>query len=182
MKRTLLLVVAALVFAQAYAAAEIADSSSSGFTFKMTVNIQAPPDAVYKQLIAIGNWWNPSHTYSDDAHNLSIEEKPGGCWCEKLPNGGGVRHMEVVLLMPGKLLVMRGGLGPLQSIAATGAMKISLFPATGGTRLDVRYIVGGYFPAGMNTLSGAVDEVLTEQFTRFKSFVETGSPTPKRKQ
>ena len=182
MKRTLLLLLAVLAVAQMYAVAEIADSSTAGFTFKMTINIQAAPDAVYKQFFAVGNWWNPSHTYSDDAHNLSIEEKPAGCWCEKLPNGGGVRHMEVVLLMPGKLIVLKGGLGPLQSIAATGAMKISLFPATGGTRVDVRYTVGGYLPGGMNTLAGPVNEVLTEQFTRFKSYVQTGSPTPKKNQ
>ena len=181
MKRMLLFVVAAFLLAGACAVAEIGDSSANGFTFKMTINIQAPPDTVYKQFFAIGNWWNPSHTYSDDAHNLSIEEKAPGCWCEKLPNGGGVRHMEVVLLVPGKTIVLRGGLGPLQSIAATGAMKISLFPATGGTRLDIRYSVGGYLPTGMNTLAEPVDEVLTEQFTRFKSYVETGSPTPKKK-
>jgi len=182
MKRTLLLVIAALMLTGTQVMAEISDSSAGGFTFKMTINIQAPADTVYKQFFAIGNWWNPSHTYSDDAHNLSIEEKATGCWCEKLPNGGGVRHMEVVLLMPGKSIVLKGGLGPLQSIAATGAMKVSLFPATGGTRVDIRYTVGGYLPAGMNTLAGPVDEVLTEQFTRFKSYVETGSPTPKPKQ
>ena len=49
-----------------------------------------------------------------------------GCWCEKLPNGGGVRHMQVVNVMPGKMLVMTGGLGPLQSMAATGSMSFKL--------------------------------------------------------
>ncbi len=29
-----------------------------------------------------------------------------GCFCERLPNQGGVRHMEVVYLDPGKVLAM----------------------------------------------------------------------------
>ena len=40
--------------------------------------------------------------------------------CEKLPNGGGVRHMEVVYAAPGKALVMSGELGPMQVMAAAG--------------------------------------------------------------
>jgi uncharacterized membrane protein len=102
-----------------------------------------------------------------------------GCWCEKLPNGGGVRHMQVVNVMPGKMLVMTGGLGPLQSMAATGSMSFRLSPASGGTKLDITYAVTGYLAAGMNTLAAPVDHVLTEQFTRFKSYVEAGRPAPK---
>jgi hypothetical protein len=99
-----------------------------------------------------------------------------GCWCEKLANGGGVRHMQVVRIMPGKMLVMVGGLGPLQSMAVTGAMRISLAPAEGGTQLQVTYSVTGYMPAGMNSLAAPADGVLTEQFTRFKNYVEKGNP------
>jgi len=162
------------------AIAEIADSSVTGFTFKTTLNVQAAPETVYKQFLAIGNWWDPSHTYSGDAHNLSIEQKAMGCFCESLPNGGAVRHMEVLLLMPGKMIVLSGGLGPLQSLAATGTMKIILSPAAGGTKVDVTYAVGGYLPAGMNTFASPVNEVLTEQFARFKNYVESGSPMPKK--
>ena len=43
----------------------------------------------------IGDWWNPAHTFSGNAHNISIDEKPMGCFCEKLARQGGVRHMEV---------------------------------------------------------------------------------------
>lgn len=179
MKRTVLLAVIVVALAQAYAAAEIADSAANGFTYKLTLNIQAPSDTVYQRLLTIGNWWSSDHTYSGDAHNMSIDARPMGCWCEKLPNGGGVRHMQVVNIMPGKMLVMTGGLGPLQSMAATGAMKITLAPAENGTRLVVTYSVTGYLPAGMNTLAPPVDQVLTEQFTRFKNYVEKGDPAPK---
>jgi len=102
-----------------------------------------------------------------------------GCFCEKLPPGGAARHMEVVRFVPGKTLVMSGGLGPLQSIAATGSMTIQLSPDKGATKLAVSYTVAGYVPAGMNSWAAAVDGVLTEQFMRLKNYVEQGDPAPK---
>ena len=161
--------------------AEVADSAANGFTVKTTIQIQGAPDAVYRQLIQIGDWWDSAHTFSGSAKNLSIEEKPGGCFCEKLPNGGGVRHMEVVFVAPGKSLVLTGGLGPLQAIGATGAMSIQLAPADGGTKIQVNYAVTGYLAGGMNTLAAPVDSVLTEQFTRLKNLVEHGDPVLKSK-
>lgn len=122
----------------------------------------------------MGEWWDASHTFSGDAHNLTIEEKPGGCFCEKLPNGGGVRHMEVVNVTPGKTLVLRGALGPLQSVAATGAMSFQLSAEGPGTRLALTYAVTGYLPAGMNTWAAPVDSVLTEQMNRLKGLIEKG--------
>jgi hypothetical protein len=131
---------------------------------------------VYQRLLAIGNWWSSDHTYSGDAHNMSMDARPMGCWCEKLPNGGGVRHLQVVMAMPGKMLVMTGGLGPLQTMAATGSMSFKFSPEQGGTRVELTYAVAGYLPAGMNSLAAPVDGVLTEQFMRFKNYVETGKP------
>jgi len=162
--------------ASAVAAAEVADSSAGGFTVKITLSIQAAPDEVYRQLIHVGDWWNSEHTFSGDARNLNIEEKAGGCFCEKLPNGGGVRHLQVLFVAPGNTLRMGGGLGPLQGIAANGSMTIQLSPAGAGTKLDVIYAVAGYLPSGMNTLAAPVDSVLTGQFVRLKNSVERGDP------
>ncbi len=160
------------------AAAQIADSAANGFTYKATLDLHAPPDTVYQRLLAIGNWWSSGHTFSGDAHNMSIDARAMGCWCEKLPSGGAVRHMEIVNVMPGKMLVMSGGLGPLQFMAATGTMIFRLAPLDKGTKLDISYGVSGYFPAGTANLTGPVAGVLTEQFTRFQSYVETGNPEP----
>jgi len=156
--------------------AEVVDSSASGFTVKSVVAIQASPDAVYRQLIHVGDWWDAEHTFSNDAHNLTIEERAGGCFCEKLPNGGSVRHLEVLFVAPGKVLRLGGGLGPLQGIATSGSMTIQLSPSSSGTKLEVTYAVGGYLPAGMNTLATPVDSVLTAQFTRLKNNIERGDP------
>jgi hypothetical protein len=38
--------------------------------------------------------------------------------------------------------------------------------------------VGGYLPAGLNSLAPPVDAVLTEAMARLKNFVEIGRPEP----
>jgi uncharacterized protein YndB with AHSA1/START domain len=161
--------------------ADVADSAANGFTVKLAVTIRASPQEVYQRLVRnIGDWWDSSHTFSGDAHNLSIVDKPMGCFCEKLPNGGAARHMEVINADPDKVLVLSGGLGPLQSMAVTGSMTIQLGAVRDdGTKVSVMYAVVGYSPDGMNTLAAPVDSVLTQQFMRLKSFVENGKAAPK---
>jgi uncharacterized protein YndB with AHSA1/START domain len=160
--------------------AAVGDSAANGFTVKQEFSIQAPPQDVYGRLVHnVGDWWNSMHTFSGDARNLSIDDKASGCFCEKLANGGSVRHLDVVYAEPGKKLVFSGALGPLQSIAATGSMTIQLATAGEGTKLAVVYTVTGYLPAGMNTWASPVDSVLNEQFTRLKNLIETGKAAPK---
>lgn len=155
---------------------EVADSASNGFTVKLAVQIQAPPEAVYRRLIQVSSWWSSAHTFSQDAKNLTLDPKAGGCFCEALPNGGSVRHMQVLMVAPGKSLVLSGALGPMQSLAATGTMSIELTPSAGETKLTATYAVNGYLAAGMNTWAAPVDRVLGEQFARLKNLVEHGDP------
>lgn len=172
-----MLAAAVLLIAGCSLKAEVADSSPAGFTLKVALHIQATPDEVYRRLVRnVGDWWNPAHTLSGDARALTIDNRAPGCFCEKLPNLGTARHMEVVMAAPGEKLVMLGALGPLQSMAVTGAMSIQLSPDAGGAKLAVTYAVGGYFPAGLNTWAAPVDSVLSEQFTRLKNYVEHGDP------
>jgi uncharacterized protein YndB with AHSA1/START domain len=163
------------------ASAEVADSAANGFTVKIAAQIHAAPADVYSKLVHnVGDWWHPAHTFSGDAHNLSLEERPQGCFCEKVASGG-VRHMEVVLVLPGKTLRMVGGLGPLQAIA-TGALTFTLTSAEGGTKLETTYSVVGYTPKGMDMWAAPVDAVLREQVTRLKNYIETGNPAGKSEQ
>ena len=64
-------------------------------------------------------------------------------------------------------------------LAATGTMSIELSKVDAGTKLDVTYAAVGYFPKGMNLFAAPSDNVLTEQFTRLKNYIERGSPAPK---
>src|SRR5579872_5734391 len=111
---------AVILLCPGLAFAEVADSSTDGFTVKTSITIQASPEEVYRRLVHnVGDWWNPQHTFSGDSHNLAMEEKPMGCFCEALPGQGAVRHMEVLRFAQGKTLVLSGALGPLQPLAAT---------------------------------------------------------------
>ena len=137
------------------ARADVADSANNGFTAKIVLTIQASPDEVYRRLVGnIGDWWNSAHTFTGDSHNLTIEAKPMGCFCEKLPSGG-ARHMEVVNFVPGKTLVMVGGLGPLQSLAVAaiilGAIGIPRANRLGGLsrRMAIAGLVCGIVAIGV---------------------------------
>lgn len=158
--------------------ADVVDQAPNGFTIRATVLIfQASPEEVYSRFVHnIGDWWDPQHTYGNDAHNLSIDDRPMGCFCEKLPYNGGVRHAEVITAMPNKMLVMSGALGPLQKFGAVGTLTIVLIPMHKDTRVQLTYAVGGYLPDGLNTWAAPVDKVLTEQLNRLKRYVETGNP------
>jgi uncharacterized protein YndB with AHSA1/START domain len=177
------LAITAIVLAASPAVpAEVTDSAADGFTVRISVTIHAAPADVYKRLVGeIGNWWSPGHTFSGDAHNLSIDERPMGCFCEKLPNQGAVRHMEVIFYQPGKTLRMSGALGPMQALAASAVATFGLSAEDGGTKLTLTYAVGGYSPQGLNKIAPIVDTVLTEQITRLKNYIETGDPAGKDK-
>jgi len=171
------LAIVLLAFAPAWAPAEVIDSASNGFTVKLTVTIQASPEDVYRKLVHnVGDWWNSKHTFSGDARNLSMDDKAPGCFCEKLPGGGSVRHMEVIYAAPGKGLGLAGALGPLQTMAATTSMRFTLTPAEGGSKLELSCAVGGYLKAGLDTWAKPVDGVLLEQITRLKNYIEHGDP------
>jgi hypothetical protein len=175
MKINITIGVVILALMPSVATPEVVDSSASGFTVKTAISINANPEDVYQRLVHdVGAWWDSAHTFSGDSHNLTIQDKPMGCFCEKLSNGGGVRHMEVVFLAPGKTLGLTGALGPLQSIAASGNMRIQLSSSAGGTKLELTYAVTGYTAKGMGTWAAPVDSVVTQQFTRLKAYVEGG--------
>ena len=161
------------------ACAAVNDGAANGFSVSENTHIAAPPGKVYEELVGPAHWWSSRHTFSQDAGNLVLDPKAGGCWCEKLPDGGSVLHLIVVRADPGKILAMRGALGPLQGSGVEGAMTISLKPAADGTDLTLTYTVGGYLKDGLQRFAGPVDSVLAEQVARLKALIETGSPEPK---
>jgi hypothetical protein len=55
-------------------------------------------------------------------------------------------------------------------------MTLSFVAKPSGMELVMTYNVGGFFPDGLQAQAPAVDEVLTQQLKRLKSFVETGNP------
>ena len=156
---------------------EVIESTAAGFLVRNTASINASPAKVYAALTdGVGGWWDPAHTFSHNARNLSVDAKPGGCFCERLPDGGGVQHMSVVYASPGKLLRLTGAIGPLQEAALTGTMTWNLLQAGGGTTVELIYTVGGFRAGGFRDIPTVVDGVLRGQLARLKALVETGRP------
>ena len=152
--------------------------TATGFLVKFEVNVNAPPAKVYDALIGqIGSWWDSEHTYSGDAKNLSIDARPGGCFCEKLPNGGGIEHARVIYVAPREVLRLSGALGPLQASGVAGTLTWKLTSGTDNTRIQLSYSAGGFIDGGFEKIAPAVESVLRGQLDRLKQFAETGKPT-----
>jgi hypothetical protein len=174
-----LVLLLALCAAEAHSA--VSASSPAGFVVKIEVPIAAARADVYARAWEIGRWWSDSHTYSGQAANMSMSREPGGCFCEKLENGGFIRHGSVELSIPPSVLRFSGALGPLQELGAHGMLTMQFSAGAGEkeTKLVVTYAVGGYEPAkGIGELAAIVDTVISEQFFRLKRYAETGKPTP----
>jgi hypothetical protein len=152
----------------AAAPAAVLASGPGGFVVRVEALYPGEPADAWRRLVRPQDWWDAAHTYSQDAKRLTLELRPGGCWCERLDDGGFVRHMEVVYVAPRALLRLYGGLGPLQRMGAAGALSFTLkAEPSGGTRVVAEYAVAGYAPAGLTEIAGAVDQVLAAQLARY---------------
>jgi|HubBroStandDraft_1064217.scaffolds.fasta_scaffold00007_111 uncharacterized protein YndB with AHSA1/START domain len=162
------------------AAAEVKSAIPQGFEVEETVTVHVPPGRAFAALAEPRRWWNSEHTFSGNAANLRLKLQPGGCFCEKLPNGGWVHHLEVTMIVPGQSIELHGGLGPLRFEGVDGVLRWVVKPASGGASVTQSYVVGGYLRQGGEHWAPLVDSVLEEQLARFASLVDTGSPGPKQ--
>lgn len=158
------------------ASAKVAEVSERGFVVRYVAEVPADADKTWDMLLRPSEWWDAQHTWSGSARNMTIEPRPGGCFCEVLPNKespkaaprGGVEHMRVIYVERPRALRMAGVLGPLQADAAEGTMTFELKPASNGegTQILLEYVVGGYARTPYAKLAPAVDGVLGEQVRR----------------
>ena len=177
MKSILIAATAIALLAAAPARAEVKQSWAAGFRLENRAVIDAPPEKVWAALGQIGQWWNGEHSYSHDpANHMTMPLTVGACFCETLPKGGGVKHGEVIMVMPGQALRIEASLGPLQNEGVSAALTFTLkATADGKTEVVETYNVGGARPEIVGFAAG-VDGVVGEQLGRLKAFVETGKP------
>ena len=153
------------------ASAEVASASSNAFVVRQTVNFVVSPEVAFRAFQNVAGWWDPEHTYSGDSANLSLNLTPGGCFCERTPKvGGGVEHMRVAFIEPGKHVVFVGSLGPLLYEATTGVMDIEIKGTGGGSQLTMTYKVAGFANGGADKLAPVVDAVLATQMKRLRAY------------
>lgn len=172
MRRHLHALAAVLLVGPATAVADVVDRATNGFTLRTVVEISAPPARVYWTLVNPGAWWDKEHTYTGDAKNLSIEARPGGCFCERLPGGGGVEHGRVVNVSPDSLLRLSAALGPLQELGAAGSLTFQIAESAKGSTVTMTFAVGGYSPGGLDKLADPVDTVMAHQLQLLKQYME----------
>lgn len=125
MKRLSLAVFAAFALSAGAASAEVVNRSENGFTLTYERAVTASDAAILEALGDPAVWWSDAHTYSGSAANLSVDLRPGGCWCEALP-GGGVKHAETLLVWPAERMVsFEAPFGPLRGIGADAVLTVS---------------------------------------------------------
>jgi hypothetical protein len=165
MKRLSLAVFAAFALSAGAASAEVVNRSENGFTLTYERAVTASDAAILEALGDPAAWWSDAHTYSGSAANLSVDLRPGGCWCEALP-GGGVKHAETLLVWPAERMVsFDAPFGPLRGIGADAVLTVSWDDGgVGGERtLKWKFVVAG---PGAGAMADAVDTVTGEQFGR----------------
>lgn len=166
----------AIIAQNAVEKSEVTEVAANGFQIRMTIPCKAKPEIVYDSFVNhVGEWWDAAHTYTQDAKNLSVEAKPHGGFIEKLPDGGFVRHFEIVYLAPNKTIRLEGGMGPLQEQGIAGSMTINFKPVDAGTNIELTYNVGGFMPGGeakMKQWSTPVKMVITQQMHRLRDFAQ----------
>ena len=92
---------------------QVTKSSASGFVIEIQQKVNVDSKTAYSKFVTdFSKWYDASHSYSQNANNLSLNLAKQ-CMYEKLDDGGFVRHMEIVFHQPAKMLRLTGGLGPL---------------------------------------------------------------------
>ena len=159
------------------ASAEVLSASPTGFEVQEVVNLVVPQPSAYDAFGQVGQWWNKEHTYSGEASRMSLQLRPGGCFCEPLEGGGGVEHMRVTYLKPGEQIVLTGSLGPLLYQATAGVMDVRFERIAGGTRVTLNYRAAGFAKGDGDKMAPLVDQVLADQMKRYRTYA-AGAPKP----
>ena len=167
----------ALSMMAAPANAAVIAAGDHGFEIQHSVNLVVPQSQAFTAFGEIGRWWNKEHTYSGDATRMSMQLRPGGCFCEPLDGGGGIEHMRVTYVQPGERVVLTGSLGPLLYEATSGVMDVKVERIAGGSRVTMNYRAAGFAKGGAAAMAPLVDQVLGDQMKRFRVYA-AGAPKP----
>ena len=100
----------------------------------------------------------------------------GGCFCERLDGGGGIEHLRVSYVDPGKRVVLTGSLGPLLYEATAGVMDVQFERIAGGTRVTMDYRVAGFANGGADKMAPLVDSVLADAVQAYREFARAYRP------
>ena len=148
------------------AGAEVALAAAESMHIKHQFRIASPAARVWESLIHPERWWPADHTWSGKRESLSLSATAGGCYCEQWA-GGSAEHGRIIMAIPNRMLRLDAALGPLQEMAVSGVLTITLAEQDGVTTADVNYRVSGDAAHKLDGLAPIVDQVLGQQFGAF---------------
>ncbi|WP_246149926.1 SRPBCC domain-containing protein [Arenimonas fontis] len=159
------------------AAAELKDSSASGFTIENVVEVPVTPAEAWRGLVReVDRWWPRDHTWWGEESTLSIDPVAGGCFCERA-GARQAEHLRVGFVDPEKTLRLLGGLGPLQGLGLHGVLEFSIAAREeGGSRIVMRYRAGGYATEDLQALAPIVDRVQAQQLRALATHLGAAAP------
>lgn len=166
------LLATACVAAAAPASAEVVSRSADGFTLRFAVGVEAAPEDVVSAVSELPQWWDPAHTYTGDASNLSLAFQEGGCWCEKLADGTVFEHA-VVTGITADRVTMNAALGPLHDKATKAELTFGSGPENRGRLVTIDFVVEG---PGLGVMADGVNIVMDQAFDRLIHQIEYGEP------
>ena len=169
-----ILIASLTLLAATPATAEVIRADPHAFAVRHSVQLVVPAPEAMAAFTRVAGWWSKDHTYSGNPANLSLDARPGGCFCERFPKGGGIEHLRVTAVTPGESIVLTGALGPLLAEAVTGVMSVHVEKIAGGSRLTLDYRASGFANANGTKFAPMVDAMLGEQAKRFRAFAAGG--------
>lgn len=176
MTRLSVLILALGALSPLSAGARLLDSRATGMTVENTVTVPVDAATAWDGLVNhVDAWWPKDHSWFGKDGKFTIEPRAGGCFCE-IAGARQAQHMSIGFVDPHKLLRMVGGLGPFQGMGLQGSLDWRFEPAEGGTRITLRYVVGGYAASDLTTLAPVVDQVQGVQLGGLAAWLRTRAP------
>ena len=169
------LLVVAFALLPVPARSEVVQSAPDGALIEHHFLVARSAEDTWHALIHPESWWPEDHTWSGSRANLSLAPSAGGCYCENWADGS-AEHARVVMAIPGRLLRMRGALGPLQQMAVTGVLTVALEPGEAGAAITVTYRISGDSSHKLDQFVPVVDKVLGLQFGALAEFAGSEAP------
>ena len=146
---------------------DVVTATPDNYTLRHEAVSDLEPGAVWDRLIQPSTWWQPDHTWSGRAENLSLDPRAGGLWAEHW-DGNEVLHGRVLTVLEGKMLRLDAPFGPLQGTGVTVTWTITLEPDadTDGTKIIFDEVANGSSQSRLAEIAPAVDGVKSEAIAR----------------
>jgi len=165
------ILIAAFALLAQPAAAEVVARSENAFTLRFATTVAADADRIPASLEALPEWWDGAHSHTGDAANLSLDLAPGGCWCEKMPDGTDFDHGQTKTVGPDRVL-FHAPFGPLRGPATRADLEMTWAQGADGLTLVWTMTVEG---DGVGAMADPVDGVMGAGFRRWAQHLVVAS-------